>query len=312
MTQTLQLRKVRDFGERIGDSMTFIKLNWARMLGLYAVFVIPFLLAGIILGANSIADFITKFSGSLNAFTSAMGIKLALAMVMFFFASSSYAAVVYLYMDHVEKNNGAQPAIADIGKRLLKPMLYNMGYSILVFAIIMMVVVFFALGVVGGKSNPLLLLIAVPLCMFGGLFTMVYLLMIFPVNAIGNGKFGSAISGTFHLLRGRWWFTIGFIIILFIIYYFFSLAISTMVNLLFGLTSINMMDPEKISGMGKTYAYVFGLNTIIQQVFYLVIFVGCGIHFYSTQEEKLGAGLEQQIDNIGVKGHREEGKEETW
>jgi hypothetical protein len=66
MTQTLQLRKVRDFGERIGDSMTFIKLNWARMLGLYAVFVIPFLLAGIILGANSIADFITKFSGSFS------------------------------------------------------------------------------------------------------------------------------------------------------------------------------------------------------------------------------------------------------
>ena len=109
-----------------------------------------------------------------------------------------------------------------------------------------------------------------------------------------------------------WMVLIAFVIILFIIYYFFSLAISTMVNLLFGLTSINMMDPEKISGMGKTYAYVFGLNTIIQQVFYLVIFVGCGIHFYSTQEEKLGAGLEQQIDKIGVKGHREEGKEETW
>jgi hypothetical protein len=312
MTQTLQLRKVRDFGERIGDTMTFIKLNWARMLGLYAVFVIPFLLAGIVLGANSIVDFITKFSGSLNAFTSLMGIKLTLAMIMFFFASSSYTAVVFLYMDHVEKNNGTQPDIADIGRRLLKPLLYNMGYSILVVAIIIILAVFFTLGVVSVTSKPILFLIAVPLCLFGGLFAMVYVLMMFPVNVIEDGKFGSAIPGTFQLLRGRWWFTIAFVIILFIIYYFFSLAISTMVNLLFGLTSINMMDPEKISGMGKTYAYVFGLNTIIQQVFYLVIFVGCGIHFYSTQEEKLGAGLEQQIDKIGVKGHREEGKEETW
>lgn len=312
MTQTIQLRKVRDFGERIGDSITFIKQNWSRMLGLYAVFVIPFLLAGIILGANSLADFITKFSGSLNTITSMMGIKMVLAAGMFLVAGSSYAAVVYLYMDYVDRNNGDQPAIADIGKRLLKPLLTNIAYSILVFGALCLIVVFLTVGIFSVKSQPAVLLLMMPLFMFFGLFAMVFILMMFPVNVIGDGKFGSAIPGTFRLLQGRWWFSIGFVIILFIIYYFFSLAISTMVNLLFGLSAINMMDPEKISGMGMTYAYVFGLTTIVQQIFYLVIFVGCGIHFYSTQEEKIGSGLEQQIDNIGARGNREAGKEETW
>jgi hypothetical protein len=71
------------------------------------------------------------------------------------------------------------------------------------------------------------------------------------------------------------------------------------------------MDPEKISGMGKSYAYIFGLTTLVQQVFYLIIFVGSGIHYYSTEDEKAGAGLEKQIENIG-NPTREKGNEEAW
>jgi hypothetical protein len=131
---------------------------------------------------------------------------------------------------------------------------------------------------------------------------MVFILMLFPVTVIGNGAFGSAIPGTYQLLKGRWWFSFGFILILMIIYYFFSMAISTLLSVVFGFSSINMLDPEKISGMGKTYAYVFGLTTLIQQV--------CGVHYISLQEEKLGAGLEQKIDNIGMGDKRETGSEE--
>jgi hypothetical protein len=73
-----------------------------------------------------------------------------------------------------------------------------------------------------------------------------------------------------------------------------------------------MMDPEQIAGLGKSYAYVFGLSTVIQQVFYLVIFIGGGIHYYSVHEEKMGVGLEQEIDRIGEGGRKNEGGVETW
>ncbi len=312
MNSLFQLRKLRDFGERIGDTLVFIKLNWTRLLALYAVFVVPFLLTGIIFGANSMADFITGFSGSFSGMPVSLGIKMIIAAVMFLLAGASYTAVVYLYMDHFEKSNGQPPTVTDIGRKFIKPFLFNIAYSILIFTVLVIIGVIITLGMVSLKSQALLVVIVVPLLFFFGLFAMVFILMAFPVIVIVKGKFGSAIGDTFHLLKGRWWFSIGFVGILFMIYYFFSLAISTMLNLFFGLSAINMMEPEKISAMGKNYAYLFGISTLIQQVFYMVIFVGCGIHFYSMQEEKIGAGLEQQIDSLGVGKKRSEGTEETW
>jgi len=310
MNQSLQLRKIRDFGERIGDTIQFIKMNWIKLLGLYAVYVIPFLLAGIILGANSIGDFLARFSGGLSSLNGLLGIKMIMALLMFLFAASSYAAVVYLYMDHYEKTNGIAPSISDIGRKYITSFLYNVAYSFLLFAMVIFGAAILSIGFVIVKNSPFLIIAIIPLLFFFGFVAMVFILMLFPVNVIGKGTFGSAIPGTFRLLKGRWWFSIGFILILFIIYYFFSMAISTMLNLVFGFTSINMMDPEKLVGAGKTYAYVFGLTTLVQQVFYLVIFVGCGVHYFSLQEEKLGAGLEQKIDSIGTGEKREAGSEE--
>ena len=310
MNQSLQLRKIRDFGERIGDTIQFIKMNWIKLLGLYAVYVIPFLLAGIILGANSIGDFLARFPGGLSSLSGLLGIKMIMALLMFLFAASSYAAVVYLYMDHYEKTNGIAPSISDIGRKYITSFLYNVAYSFLLFAMVIFGSAILSIGFVIVKNSPFLIIATIPLLFIFGFVAMVFIMMLFPVNVIGKGTFGSAIPCTFRLLKGRWWFSIGFILILFIIYYFFSMAISTMLNLVFGFTSINMMDPEKLVGAGKTYAYVFGLTTLVQQVFYLVIFVGCGVHYFSLQEEKLGAGLEQKIDSIGTGEKHETGTEE--
>ena len=311
--QEFRLRKVRDFGERIGDTVLFLKKNWTRLLVLYAVFVIPFLLVGIILGANSIADFMTKFTGNLNSVSALMGGKLFLAFLMFLCGSASYGTVVYLYMDEYDKNNGQMPGIQDIANRYLKSFLYNIGYIILLALMMIPVVVVISMFFVFFQSQiAVLLVLLIPVFFILMLFAMAYALMLFPVAIIGQGSFGSAIPVTFQLLKGKWWFSVGYAIILFIIYYFFALTISTVLNLIFGLTSLNMMDPEQISGLGKSYAYVFGLSTVIQQVFYLVIFIGGGIHYYSVHEEKMGVGLEQEIDRIGEGGRKNEGGVETW
>ena len=52
MNTTLPLRRIRDFGEKVTDTIKFIKLNWKNLLVLYGVFVLPFLLIGVFLGAG--------------------------------------------------------------------------------------------------------------------------------------------------------------------------------------------------------------------------------------------------------------------
>ncbi len=309
--QALHLRKIRDFGERIGDTVQFIKFNWTRLLGLYAVFVIPFLLTGIILGANSIGDFFTSFSGDPRSITGLMGGKMLLAMLMFLIAGASYSTVVYLYMDHYDKTNGEKHTIQQVASDFPKALLFTIGYTFLLILMMLPVFGLLALGFFAMKAQAVMLILLIPVLFVFFLLAMVYFLTLYPVNIIERGSFGSAIPATFKLLRGRWWFSVGYIIILTIIYYFFAMAISTMLNLIFGLTAINMMDAEKNAGMAKTYAYVFGLSTLIQQIFYLLIFVGNGIHYYSIHEEKMGIGLEQEISNIGL-GSKNTEHDEVW
>ena len=297
---SFQLRKVRDFGERIGDAVLFTRINWVNLLILYAVFVVPFLLIGIILGANSISDFLTKFTGGLDSLSGLLGWKMITATIMFLLASASYAAVVYLYMDQFESNHGLKPTVSEIGNLYPRALIYNIGYTLLVVILFIPVFLLIAGMAIALKAQLAIFFLAIPLLFFLGLFAMVYIMMIYPVNIIGKGSFGSALGETFRLLHGRWWFSIGYFFVLLIIYYFFAMAISTIFNVIFGLTAINFTDPNRITRMGKGFMYVFGLTTLVQQIFYLIIFVGTGIHYYSTQEEKMGSGLEEKIDQLGM------------
>lgn len=312
MNEVVQLRKLRDFGERIGDTMQFIKFNWLKLLGVYAVFVIPFLLVGIILGAYGFADFMTNSAGSLDAMKGLVSVKLIIALLMFILSGASYTAAVYLYMDHYDKTNGIAPTISELGKKFTRKFLSNVGYTILAVTLIVLVGSFLALGFYFLKSAVFMLILMVPVGLIFGLFAMVYLSMMYPVNVFEGEKYKSVIGGTFHLLKGRWWFSVGYLLVLTIIFYFFSTVISGIVSLLFGLSAINMLDASGISRAGKSYAYVFGLTTLLQQVFYLVLFVGSGIHYYSITEEKAGAGLEQKIDQLGSESKQENRNEETW
>ena len=50
MAQKLFLRRLRDLGEKISDSLLFIKTNWKNLFLLYAIFVVPFIIVAGIVG----------------------------------------------------------------------------------------------------------------------------------------------------------------------------------------------------------------------------------------------------------------------
>jgi ABC-type microcin C transport system permease subunit YejE len=104
----------------------------------------------------------------------------------------------------------------------------------------------------------------------------------------------------FYLVRDRWWYTFGVVIIFGLIFYFFSTIISLVAGLIFGFSSVNFLtpsDPSKV--FTKEYFLFMGLSAVVQQVFYLVVHVGVGVHYFSLREEKDGSGLEAQIDQMG-------------
>lgn len=300
----LYLRKIRDFGERLADSINFIKYNW-KQLGLqYLVFVVPFLLVATLLGASSFSGFFSRFgSGALTGDFpyEIFSWRFFVAMFLYIISFASYGTSIYLYIRFYEENDGRVPTIADIGKRFLPKLLSNIVYMFLAF--LMMVGVFMVAII------PIFGWIA---ALVGFFYLLVNFSILTAVNTIEDNAFPSSFGRSFYLVKNNWWNTFGYCIVIWMIYYVISLILSTVVNLIFGFTSVNFLTSPDSSVYTERYFIVTGLTSIITQIFYLIIYTGMAVLFYSVREEKEGSGLESRLEQLGSQGGLHSDTEEQY
>lgn len=301
----IQLRKIRDFGESISDTIQFLKYNWKNLLMLYLIFVVPVLLIATLLGANSFSAIFSQLGdaqeSSFRNFGDFFSIQLFLAVLLYLLSGTAYGTAVSLYMRVYEEKGGQTPSIQEIGRLLPSKLLSNLA---LIIILSMGAGVFMFIAII-----PFL---GILLFLTGVVYLGINLAILFQVNTIENNTIGGSISRCFSLMRNRWWYSFGYLIILFLIYYFFALIISFAVSTIFGFSAINFLDPGSVSKMTEKYFLVTGLSALVQQIFYLIIHTGLGIHYFSLKEEKEGSGLEERLDRLGMSGDAHTNIEEQY
>ena len=298
MNSTLPLRKNRDFGEKVSDTVRFIKLNWKNLLIMYGLFVLPFLLVAVLLGAGYFMDIFTQIRGN-GLQQLFQGWKLIVAAILLFLAINMMAAYVYVYMDLWEKKD-EMPTVTDVARKIMKPFLTNIMYSFILFLFIMAVCLAVVLIISAFGRSAGVMALMVLLLFLGFIFFSAYFILVYPANTIGGNEFGSPIRAAWILLRNNWWPSLGYVMVLGLIYYIFSFITQMVLTMVFGISTL--LNPEQTTmASGKGMAVVYGLSILIQQLFYLVIFVGSGILYYTLHEEKVGTGLESRIEEIGSK-----------
>lgn len=290
------LRKVRDFGATIADTFAFLRLHWRPLASLYVLFVVPFLLLATLLGADALPSLFQSFSDGFDGILPKL-IKLSplllLSALNYLIGSTLYPTLVYLYMRRVEESPGERPTIRDCTRLLLPKTLLNLAYILLMVLALGLGLIIVLLPVVG-------ILLYVP--------AMIWLVVCFtiltPVVTIEDRPFPSAFTRAIRLVTGRWWYTLGVVMIIGLICYFISSVIGIAVNLVTGQAAINILDPEKDLGkiFDRNQILVSGISFIVQQVFYLVLHVCMGIHYFSLVEEKDARGLDARLDSLGSGG----------
>lgn len=299
MNTTLPLRRIRDFGEKVTDTIKFIKLNWKNLLVMYGIFVLPFLLIGAFLGAGYFTQIFSRITtGGTNALLGSW--KLWVSMFVIYLAVNAMATCIYLYMKIWEdENRRATPG--EILALMPRPFMSNTIYTVLMVIglVILMVPVGLLAAGAGSAGTAALIGLFVFFLMIGMLISLPFLLLVYPVNTIGQGEMGNAFTGAWMLLKGNWWSSLGYTLVLSIIYYILSFIVQTVLTLIFGVgTLMNTEMPGE--NFGKGMAVVYGLSMLIQQIFYIVMFVGAGVLYFSLHEEKIGGGLEKMIDDLGT------------
>jgi hypothetical protein len=304
--QTLHpLRRTRDFGQTISDTIQFLKGHWKNLLILYFIFVVPFLLVGTLLGAGSFSAFFGQIGSGISNMDNPLSLitpQFAIALILYFTAAVAYLTVINIYLKGFEESGGHSPSVSAVGTKFMGKFLSNIGYMFVVVIGIVLLAFMAIIPVVGILAFT-----------FGSWYILICLSLLFPLNTIEDNPFMHSFSRMFHLIRNRWWYTFGLVIILMVIYYFFAAVIGLVVNLVFGLGAINFLDTKAgMSMMTKKYFLVSGLSSIVTQIFFLIIHVGIGIHYFTLREEKDGSGLEDRLDQLGSGGSQHGHIEEQY
>lgn len=295
MNSVLPLRKVRDFGEKINDTIRFIRSHWKNLLIMYGLFVLPFLLVAVFLGAGYVMDAFRQISGNISMLGSQW--KLLLAVILVFFAVNAMATSIYIYMKQLE-DKGVPPTIGEVASALPKPMLTNFLYTILVGIIVSFAFVPLFLAMTAMGNSPGMILILALLMFVGFLLLSPYLMLIYPCNTIGEGELGGPLTAAWTLLKGRWWPSVGYVLVIILIYYVLSFIVQFVFTMVIGMTML--FKPENgVQNMGKGMGVIYGLSMLFQQLFYVIVFVGAGMLYFSLHEEKVGSSLEDKIDALG-------------
>ena len=273
----IEFKQVRDFGEVINDTFVFIKQNFKPMMksvitisGIFAIgfsvfSILAFLNLKELIRGGGLSNPTERMENTLSA-TIPVYIFTFLVFFMVSLATLCYIAV------YVEKNKET-PTTTEVWSYAKYYFLRYLGSNILAF---------------------LMLILGFVCCILPGLYLWPISSLITTAIILENGGISYSLSRGFRLVKENWWSSFGTLIILSIIYYACTMAVSI---------------PFLLAGSGASFLTPdFSLPLIliiIQNVigafalyFVMIPIIGVALLFFSLVEQKESEGLMQRIQSV--------------
>jgi hypothetical protein len=274
MTEWINLREERDFGEKFNATFQFARQNF-KNLGLCILFLgTPMMILAGILTAYFQMNYQFNAINSLDQIPSGFFGYLALFAFANFIAYTWLLTVTLAYIyEYLGGNRDITPgkvfslAISKFGKIL--------GASIVVSIITI-------LGMV---------LLVIP-----GIYLAIALLLVSAIIFIEDDPTFEAITRSIRLIKGKWWSTFGLVFVM-------GFVVGIM-QFVFTIPSLIIAIPKAL----HQQVLVFDIGAIIGQVItsigttllYPLIFIAIAFQYFNLVERKESAGLKQQIRMAGI------------
>jgi hypothetical protein len=286
MKNSIELRKVRDFGDVINDTFAFIGQNWKPLLKAYAVICGFFIVASLVFSILNQLK-MTSSMGTNNPFTMGRSMRYGTYsspfsmfgweyFVAIFFTLVTYTSIYLTTMCFIalyrEKGNIA-PTPEEVWGYFKFYFFKALGTSIL-------------LGLMLG--------VGFVLCLIPGFYLLPALSLVIPVIVFENTTMGYAFGRGFKLIKDNYWFTLGVIIITAIIVYI-AMAVIVLPLGILNASSV-LLGAHKIN---STYLIITAVASHICYVFYMVPAISISLCYFSLTEQVDSTGLMDRINNLG-------------
>jgi len=267
------LHQHRDFGGVINAAFDFIRMNGLMILKMLAVFALPFLVLGFAL-------FFYSFTGERPQ-----------ASIVFFAVFLITAGIslfnfsIYAFVDNYMKfENPTEIRIKDIWETLSSRIGAFIGTAIV---------------------SGLIVVIATMFMTLPGIILYTYLSFVLPVIIFEKGGTGKAISRSFQLVGGKFWYTLGLSTLLFAIEFMFWFLIDTPMYLAkeFGIIKAYSILHINYTVVGWDYA-ILAIYTFVQysmfSMIWIVTAVAFSFHYFSVREDREHIGMRMEIEKFGT------------
>ena len=284
VTKKIEFRKVREFGENISDTFTFIKQEFKPLLKSYlliagVLILTTTLLLGVFMGSiygglfesiinDSDAEPVPQFSGISVGSIVAVLILAPLTMAAINTVVTCY---IKLYMEKERNSPSFEEVWQATTKHIWRVLLFSLLYGFVVF-------------------------IGVLLCFIPGIYLAVVLFPYAQVIIFEEEKsVGGVWNRCFALIRENFWVTV----LLYILISLLTSIVSGVIGILVG-GSITLLSYFTTKDISTSAGILYGTNYFFSCLFYIIIMVSIVMHYFNLFEKKDSLGMLQRIQNIGA------------
>jgi hypothetical protein len=274
--QKIEFQRYRDFGQIINATFEFLRENFKQLAKAAIYLVGPFVLLTGIFGGLYQKDLFsfTSTVKSLSEFGIAFGLYIFFAILTSLVLVSTVYSYILLYL----KRQDDIPIEVDevwlmVKSKTLKILLFSIGYGLVtVFATILLII--------------------------PGIYVSVSLMIIYIVGLNEDKGFFDSMSRSFFLIKNKWWFTFGLLIVLSLIQGFLGFLFQIPQYIAMFFVAFNSAEGNSTS---STTEIIFIVTTIISSlnfIFYSISLIGIAFHYFSLVEQKEAKGLLDKIESI--------------
>ncbi len=261
----MEFKKIRSFGEIINDSVAFVFQNFKSLYKPLFFYVGPIVLLGSFFGAKAQLSDITKEAYGNNTVNSLVNVScMIIANVMLIALTYGY---VYFYI--IRKDE--KPTMEELWQ-------YNKVHFWKVAGALAFIIMMVALGIF--------------LLVFPGIFMAVTMAFFFAITLFEGADIQIATFRCLQMIKNRWWYTLGVLLVANIVVIIFSLFISVPQFVYSVLLQSGMV--KHIESLPLQFTVFLTIGQTI--VFFLQVFPQIAIimHYFSINESLLKEVNERQ------------------
>lgn len=306
----IELRRKRDFGQKINIVFEFLRQNFKSLFkSIILIAGPPILLASLFVssyystlmnravGAQTNPQLLTEF------FSPAIFIEAFGMFIFILVAYTTAVSVVNNFLLEYESGHGGPIPVQAVWKRVSQTLPRYFGTVILlILFVIIVVIVVLVPGILLLDVSP----VFGGLLIFAGVIFYIFLIIkmvpIFCVRGFESHGFIESIRRSFYLTRGKWWSTLGILMILTMIQAFASYMIMIPGYIIFFVKmmhSVGNGGPPQIQDLGFAYQVIMVIFYMANLLLYALPLLGVAFQYFNLVELKDATGLMSKISQIG-------------